>query len=406
MKTSFIILTLLCFSLRLAGQADYQQYADRMARQYLADHHNRSLVVGIISSEGNFYFTYGETEKGNGIKPDTSAVFGISEATSVFMTALLSRMDSENLVDLNDPVQNYFPGHVHIPIYTEIICEPLEQPHYQGEQRTHTAYYCFADPSYHPRQMLLCDLATNTSGLPAYPDKSGKAAKGYHPYSGYQLTDLYDFLNKYQAGYATGLHYKFSPLGLAILGQGLAWKSGTPYSSLLQNHVLDPLQLRHTFFHSGNGTRNLIISGHDKQGKKVAQSDFGALEPALGLYSNAHDLAAFVRAVMQLPNNSETQPFANTANPRVAITDDKKLRGSFAGLGWVISPVDGDSSLHVTWQQGHANGYASYIGFIAGQQCGVVVLSNSENEVAELGKGILLSLPVNKAQPVPESINH
>ncbi|HUM47994.1 MAG TPA: serine hydrolase, partial [Chitinophagales bacterium] len=222
MKTNLLLLCLLCYCSSGYAQENLQPLVDKIVFSYVTAKANCGLAVAIVTEKGEQIFTYGETEKGNGIKPGAASLFETGEITSLFTTTLLSVASYEGTLDLNDEVQKYFPATIHIPVYEEIICAPIDEQHpVAAEQDRHTVYYCFADPSYHPKQMLLCDLATNTSGLPAYPDNLHKNPKTATPFDGYTLTDLYQFLNDYQSSYPTGLHYKFSPLGIAMLGNGL-----------------------------------------------------------------------------------------------------------------------------------------------------------------------------------------
>lgn len=406
MKTNLFILLMLFLNQAIYSQDQFREGIDRLANKFVADNHNRALVIGIVTKTSDTFFAYGETEKGNGIKPDQASVFEIGEVSSIFTTSLLSVLASDNSLDLNDPVQAYFPATVNIPVYTEIICEPIETPHYQNENPIHTAYYCFADPSYHPKQMLLCDLGTNTSGLPAYPLKRGSGKKAVNAYSNFSLSDLYAFINNYQAGYPTGLHYEFSPLGIAMLGNGLAWKYNTAYESLLREKILDPLQLQNTFLDKPASSTATVLQGYDKNGKQAVAASFGALSPALGLRSNANDLATFLKTNLHLTDSPFQLAVANTANPRVAITDNKKLQGSYAGLGWMISPIPGNTTVRMTWQKGKTYGFAAYIGFIGEQQQGIVLLSNVASDLDELGQEILLLMSVQKPDSSQQTINH
>ena len=406
MKTTPFFLLFILLNQAIYCQDNFKESIDRLANQYVSEKNNRALVIGLINKEGDVFYTYGETEKGNGIKADQASLFEIGEVSSVFTTSLLSVLASENSLDLNDPVQNYFPGHVNIPVYTEIICEPIEKPHYSTESPNHTAYYCFADPSYHPKQMLLCDLATNTSGLPPYPSKVDSRQKEVNTYSNFSLSALYEFLNKYQTSYPTGLHYDFSPLGIAMLGNGLAWKYNKEYEKLLREKLLDPLQMQNTFLDKPANNSITFLQGHDKKGNKVVAGAFGSLSPALGLHSNAIDLAAFLRVNLNLTKSSIQLPVANTANPRVAITDTKKLQGSYAGLGWTISPIPGNSTVRMTWQQGKTYGFAAYVGFIGEQQQGVVILSNTVSDLDKIGQEILSLMSVQKTNASQQTIKH
>ncbi|MBK9732847.1 MAG: serine hydrolase [Chitinophagaceae bacterium] len=388
MKSILILPFLFSFGF-VFSQDNLQQSIDKIALPYANEKGNHALVIGLVTASGEQIYVYGETEKGNGVKPDSSSVFELGTITSVFTTSLLAVLESDHKIDLNDPVQNYFPESVMIPVYEEIICKPADQHPVNSENDHHTVYYCFADPSYHPKHMLLCDLATNTSGLPVYPGNLKASLKSSNPFEGYSLTNLYSFLNNYRTSYPTGLVYKFSPLGIAMLGNGLAWKEGTTYESILQQEVLEPLMLQHTFITPTTIQQSKMLVGHDQKGKIVPPGIFDAMIPAIGLHSNVTDLLLFLKENLVLHHSAIQASLLNTQNPRVAIPDVKKLHGSYSALAWILSPVAVNSKVNMIWQQGTTSGCSSYIGFIRESNIGVVVLSNSANGVAEIGSNIL-----------------
>ena len=55
------------------------------------------------------------------------------------------------------------------------------------------------------------------------------------------------------------------------------------------------------------------------------------------------------------------------------------------GYGWFTSTLNEATNLPVQWVNGGTGGFRTFIGFNKDTQSGVVVLSNSANEVDELG---------------------
>lgn len=388
MKFRFLLLLMLSCTTVFA-QDNMQSVIDNVAHSYLSKKSASALVVGIVTPDRAQTYFYGETDKGNGIRPDEGSLFELGNLSSVFTTSLLSILESEQQADLNDKVQDYFPQSVIIPTYQEIVCKPVEKNPLVTEKEHHTMYYCFADPSYHPKQMLLCDLATNTSGLPLYPSNLPASLKSDHPFAGYTLVDLYGFLNNYRTTYPTGLRYHFSPLGIAMLGNALAWKEETSFEELLQQKLLHPLALQNTFVASEMIQLPARLPGHDKNGKVVSPGNFGAMSPAVGIVTNITDLMIFMQANLGLISSPLQQPLWNTQNPRVAIGDHKKWKGSYSALAWLVTPLTEDNAVNITWQHGTTGGYAAYFGLIRERKMGVVILSNSNDPVEDLGDGLV-----------------
>ncbi|HYV91645.1 MAG TPA: serine hydrolase [Chitinophagales bacterium] len=377
----FILLAKFAFGQQSISEKD----VSRIAGGYTSDKINHALVIGIINGSNVQYFTYGEIEKGTGSKPSAQSVFQLGTVSCVYTTSLLSLFDEQGKVNLTDPIQNYFPQAVHIPVYQKIICSPPPEPiHYP------TILNCYPDPMYHPKQIVLCDLSTHTSGLPETPFNLHENRKD--AYANYSLDDLYRFLNSFRPNFQTGLHYEFSPLGIAMLANGFSWKFNTDFESLLKTNLLSPLQLPNTFITGNEEQRMQQIPGHDKKGKKMDDIKYGVMAPALSIHSSAEDLVKFVSANLYLKDSVMRSALRTTQQPKVAILYSKKLRDSYGGMGWMISPLKANSPSKIVWQSSAMNGYACYIGFVNESKTGVVVLSNSVQPVDEIGKKILLLL--------------
>jgi CubicO group peptidase (beta-lactamase class C family) len=79
-----------------------------------------------------------------------------------------------------------------------------------------------------------------------------------------------------------------------------------------------------------------------------------------------------------------------THSPRI-LFDNKKYGKASIALGWMVSPLDKESTSYV-WQEGLTGGFASFIGFVETNHTGVVILSNSAIPVSDIGKNILQKL--------------
>ena len=95
------------------------------------------------------------------------------------------------------------------------------------------------------------------------------------------------------------------------------------------------------------------------------------------------DLATQTSGLPSLPPNFQT---TNALNPYADYTSRA------VGLGWHI---DSENALDIIWHNGGAGGSRSYVAFLREPQVGVVVLSNSNSEVDELGRKVLYLLALH-----------
>ncbi|MFZ6680118.1 serine hydrolase [Undibacterium sp. Tian12W] len=282
--------------------------------------------------------------------PDANTVFEIGSVSKTFTALLLADMQVRGQLKLDDAVAALLPA------YTI--------PQYQG------------------RAITLLDLATQTSGLPRLPANL-LPRQADNPYADYSKNNLRDFLRSYQLTRAPGAKYEYSNLGFGLLGQALSARAGKSYAELVQERITKPLGMADTGIAlTANMQRNLA-TGHDAQGQAVANWDMPTLAGAGALRSSAQDMLRYLQAHMHGANVKEPaglqlvqQPQRTTGMPGLQI-----------GLAWHVQNARGQT---VVWHNGMTGGYASFIGFTADGQRGVVVLANASVNVDDIGMAALL----------------
>ena len=77
---------------------------EQIDKEYAPDGYNVGIIVGVVDQQSTRYFSYGETEFGNGITPDENSVFEIGSVSKVFTSILLADMVARGEVKLDDPI--------------------------------------------------------------------------------------------------------------------------------------------------------------------------------------------------------------------------------------------------------------------------------------------------------------
>ena len=106
--------------------------------------------------------------------------------------------------------------------------------------------------------------------------------------------------------FAPGSAYEYSNLGYALLGEVITRVSGQDYRQFVQQRIIEPLALQDTKF-AGNGPDSVVPSYHREPllpGRpggwaRHEQSTPGAFSPMGGLYSSAHDMAAWANLFLE-----------------------------------------------------------------------------------------------------------
>ena len=326
--------------------------ARRVAAFSDSGQHGAGIVVGLLDANG--------IRRIVALGVDTGAVFEIGSITKVFTASVLSDMVARREVKLDDPVANYLPRAVHMPV--------------RG------------------RPISLLDLATQVSGLPRLPDNLAPRDQS-NPYADYSVQQMYEFLSRYQLPRDPGATYEYSNLGVGLLGHALALKAGMSYEQLVKRRILAPLGMRETAITFTPAMRARLAPGHDGEGNVVPNWDLPTLAGAGALRSTARDMLTFLAANLDTSATPMARALRQTHNPRHA-TANANLK---VGLAWHIlsRPVG-----NIVWHNGGTGGYRTFAGFDPARRISVVVLSNVNRSVDDLGYHLLdESFPL---EPPPE----
>ncbi len=216
--------------------------------------HGEGMVIALLD-KGRRVIAVGGVNVGN--------VFEIGSITKTFTASVLADMVGRGEVRLDDPVANYLPRAVRMPV--------------RG------------------RPITLLDLATQSSGLPRMPDNFTPRDSA-NPYADYSVQQLYEFLSRYHLPRDPGAAYEYSNLGMGLLGHTLSLKARTTYEQLVTRRILTPLGMTETAITLTPAMRARLAPGHDGEGHVVPNWDLPTLAGAGALRSTAKDLLAFLVA--------------------------------------------------------------------------------------------------------------
>jgi hypothetical protein len=195
---------------------------------------------------------------------------------------------------------------------------------------------------------------------------------------------MYDFLSGYTLKRDIGAQYEYSNFGAGLLGHVLSLKAGTDYESLVVQRICNPLGMKSTRIQLTPQMQSRLAQGHNQTGETVLNWDLPTLPGAGALRSTANDLLIFLAANMGLKKSTLDSAMQLTHTPRrPAGTPDMQI-----GLGWHILKRNG---CEIVWHNGGTGGYHSFMGFDKTSGVGVVVLSNSLNDVDDIGLHLLNS---------------
>jgi D-alanyl-D-alanine-carboxypeptidase/D-alanyl-D-alanine-endopeptidase len=313
-----------------------------------------SVVIGVLDGADSAVYGFG---KAGAPGPDGQTVYEIGSITKTFTGLLLAQAVKSGAARLDQPVAQLLPG--------------------------------YAVPAYKGQPITLLDLATQTSGLPRMPDNM-RPVRMDNPYADYTAEGLKTFLAGHQLARQPGSVYEYSNLGVGLLGQALSEQAKKPYGDLIRDRIAIPLGMESTAVALSPSMRARLAPGHDAEGRAVANWDMDALAGAGAVRSDAHDMIRYLQAMMSAGPDTA---YALAREPQRPFNQ----QGGRIALAWHTNLV---RNTPVIWHNGMTGGYASFAGFTADGQRGVVVLTNSAVSV----DNIALAALVPGAKPEPKQV--
>ncbi len=375
----------------LAGQTGTDATIDRLVGKYVRKHRNHGVAVAIVEYDSIAVKGYGHLARGQDYTPDAHTLFEIGSVTQVFTTTLMMLESNAGRFHISETINNFLPADIQAPSFRPFVCRVEYGEGLTSTTMDRSRVICEPDPLLAPIDVSFCDLASHTSGLPNHPrglytwnplQWMGRHMKD--PFHDFSRQQLYDNLYRVQITVPPGTSYRYSESGIALLGNLMADLSGRPFADLLHQSLLEPLGLSDTDFKLMPQQGIRMAKGHNAKGKATSHWHFDAMAPAAGLRSSAHDLALFVRANLSSTSEPLAEAFRQAHQPRIDVPGRRNRRETSGGYGWLVSILSAESNLPVVWVNGGTGGFRSFVSFNKDLGIGVIVLSNSANDVDEL----------------------
>lgn len=313
------------------GTSLHEPHIDLIHQTAMLFPEHTQLSVAFVDGEKVEFYGVKRIEDTLTAIDNRDSVFEIGSISKVFTSTLLSSLESNDLLTLDDPIQDYLD----VDWNTD---EPI----------------------------TFLQLANHTSGLPRLPSNLNlfQADPG-NPYKNYNETKLLAYLtSEVNLNASPGTQFEYSNLGAGLLGYLLGKVSNSDFEILLQKKIFTKFGMANSTTKPAN-LNSKLIQGLDGNGVPVSNWDFNILVGAGGILSTAEDLSRFAMAHFD-HRNAELRA---TSQPTFNINENMQI-----GLGWhILTLNDGKEAI---WHNGATGGYTSSMALDLNEQVGVVVLSN------------------------------
>jgi D-alanyl-D-alanine-carboxypeptidase/D-alanyl-D-alanine-endopeptidase len=361
MKLKVSIITLatsvsLALSTPLNAQEDTLQ---KLIKPFLEKAHTTGLVVGTVTKAGSKFYQFGHIHPDSGRKPQPTDYFSIGSITKVFTTLILQDQVMKGRVSLDDPVSTFLP-------------DSIPMPEREGQVIT------------------LKHLATHTSGLPRIDFGYSQSVEGrkhrLNPYKAYNHEELYDFLMDYDYPQTPGDSFRYSNLGMALLGHVLEKITEKPYEKLIREYA-QQMGMDHTTTQLKPEEKSAFLTPYNGRGEATPAWDYQVVAAAGAIRSTPKDMLHFVKANLGLVETPHNKALARSRKPIKPLKNSNDSSGHI-GLGWLISgkPIAGGNMI---FHSGGTYGFRAFAGFLKEQKVGVVLMTNSLGKVTNMGAKVL-----------------
>lgn len=327
------------------------------------------LAVAVVTPTYATIMTFGRPSLSAGTPPRADTLFEIGSITKTFTGITLAREIERGVVRLEQPVQELLPPGVKLPAAA--------------------------------RGVTLRHLTTHSSGFPRLPDNwsplssIGMMLFGSDPYAGYGEADLMKDVSTVNLQSEPGAKSCYSNFGMTLLGHLLATKAGSSYEALVKRDVCLPL-----------GMKDTTVTIDRTQAARVAQAyravvRCGPLVLALrsdpwfvgndlgsagALRSTVNDMLKYLQANMH-PDGQPIEHALRESHQELFREDEQTTYG----MNWIHSQSEKLAQAMI-WHNGGTGGFRSFIGFTGDSRFGVLVLSNSSEDVDDLAVDLLSDL--------------
>jgi CubicO group peptidase (beta-lactamase class C family) len=283
----FLVLSLLVASSASAQVQKIRENAEFIAQVALLERwiqaemefrNQPGLAIAVVSDQDLVWSRgFGYADVGKKIPMTPQTIFRIASITKTFTSTAILQLRDRGALQLDDPVAKYLPWFTYKNRFPE-------------------------GPAVTIRQLL-----THTSGLPR------ESAMPYWTEPRFPThEELVALLHTQESIFETETKWKYSNLGMALLGEVVAAVSGQQYDEFITRNILQPLGMTST---SVNPEKSQLSRYVTPYGRRLADGtrkispmmDAKAITPAAGISSTVEDMAKFASLHMLEGRNIQGQ---------------------------------------------------------------------------------------------------
>lgn len=171
--------------------------------------------------------------------------------------------------------------------------------------------------------------------------------------------------------------WKYSNVGMGVLGNILVEKNGTSFEELLQSTICEPLGLKYTSTEPKNSPKGTFATPHNMFGIRTIRTQFpeNGMEGAADIKMSATDMMTYLK--LQLQPHGSLATAVQLQQKTYFTSNSKDWPDLTMGLGWI--KLQRANQPEIFWHRGQVKGTSAFIGFIPEKQIGIFLLANNNH---------------------------
>ena len=168
--------------------------------------------------------------------------------------------------------------------------------------------------------------------------------------------------------------FSYSNTGIILLAEVVSQAHDLPYETFVKSEILEPLGMKHTYFHTSEIDTQLKTTGYFPNFQPAVDPDLQGYAPVGGMYSTGPDMAKLMELFQNALSGSEHADLPIKAEVIRDLTSVYLQEGPRA-MGVSIDIFDREGQTMIG-HNGRINGYASFFTFSKEANLGLVFLAN------------------------------
>jgi len=350
MRQYLIIAVLILITNTVFGQIPIDSIKAIIEKE-VSNKRSKSIIVGIIDVNGRKIIHSGIISDKNPKPPDENTLYEIRSITKSFTGLLLAEMSLKKELNYNDPISKFLPKAV-------------------------------KTPTRNGKEITLLNLAANRSGLPREPFNLDPQ-KLDNRFEDYTIKKLYEYIATVELNRDIDSRWQYSNTGFGLLGLILSSVSNKSYERLIKDRIAKPLAMNNTTISLSPEQKAKVAPGYRENGKPAHPTLFTiAMQGTGALLSNVNDMLTFGAANLGLVK-TDLAPAIELSHTNLGKKDGND---GFVAMGWTIL---NEANPDIFWKDGGTLGYRSFLGIDKKKKYAVIILSNTDNSVSDIGLHVL-----------------